>query len=708
MKKFIITLLFSLIVSTEAFADLTFNQEKVVTTQTDQIRGINFKPDGTIMYVTERNGATDNNIGRAANIIQYSLTTPFDISTATETSNTRVEEEDGVNLAFLPHAIEFKPDGTRLFIIANSGTLVYQFDLSTPWDTSTITFSAKYNVTGESQLRTLTFKPDGKRMYVSGKQNHKLKEYILTNAWDITSSNVSVGAVSASLESADNNMRNVQFNSLGTELYVGGNQNNNMNKFTLSSAWDISTISSSFTAYSLSGDHSNMRGFIFAQKFSRLYVTDDIDGGANRVIEYVASCSFTVNCEDASKDTNVVALLEAQVELSKRIIRHNTLPIIHRIEWLRRHKNYDNLNNFQAEISFTNQRLSKLLDNIKPNAKRKKIKSDDDKWFKWNEGKIGVGKTNEKTGSLARNIHTTGFVIGADKKKNKDTMYGYAFQFGTDNVDLKTSSSGIFAKSYSLSMYGTKLRENHIFSDGLIGISRIDLDLEREENTNILEGKRKGEQIFSTLNIGKRINTENLNFNPNIKFDLGYTRLHEFKETNGFGTTTDVLLFKQHEILTGLGTASMIVDKTIKHYKDRIINHSGRLEYVVDFSPDSDANFYYVNDPSTEFSKNIDLDTEHNIRVGYGFDVISITGWSFIGNFERFFTIDNGYINEIYLSAGYTPTESIDYAMSIENNQVVLNYKRAFSGIDVKMSTNYNMLSHIPEYGATINVVSKF
>tara|TARA_Y100000816_G_scaffold200454_1_gene147197 strand:- start:771 stop:911 length:141 start_codon:yes stop_codon:yes gene_type:complete len=46
--------------------------------------------------------------------------------------------------------------------------------------------------------------------------------------------------------------------------------------------------------------------------------------------------------------------------------------------------------------------------------------------------------------------------------------------------------------------------------------------------------------------------------------------------------------------------------------------------------------------------------------------------------------------------------------MSIENNQVVLNYKRAFSGIDVKMSTNYNMLSHIPEYGATINVVSKF
>ena len=132
MKKVIITLFFSLIVATEAFAILTFNQEKVVTTQTDQIRGINFKPDGTIMYLTERNGTTGSDLGRAANIIQYTLTTPFDISTAIEVSNTRVEEVDGVNLAFLPHAIEFKPDGTRLFLIANTGTKVYQFDLSTP------------------------------------------------------------------------------------------------------------------------------------------------------------------------------------------------------------------------------------------------------------------------------------------------------------------------------------------------------------------------------------------------------------------------------------------------------------------------------------------------------------------------------------------------------------------------------------------------
>ena len=44
-------------------------------------------------------------------------------------------------------------------------------------------------------------------------------------------------------------------------------------------------------------------------------------------------------------------------------------------------------------------------------------------------------------------------------------MHGYAFQFGTENIDIIPSRSGIFAKTYSLSMYGTKLIESHYFTD---------------------------------------------------------------------------------------------------------------------------------------------------------------------------------------------------------------------------------------------------
>ena len=73
------------------------------------------------------------------------------------------------------------------------------------------------------------------------------------------------------------------------------------------------------------------------------------------------------------------------------------------------------------------------------------------------------------------------------------------------------------------------------------------------------------------------------------------------------------------------------------------------FEYVLDFSPDSDAEFYYANNTNTRYSLNFDSDeeTEHNIRVGYGFDVSSKTGWSLISNFERFYVLTS-LVNSSY------------------------------------------------------------
>ena len=53
-------------------------------------------------------------------LVQYSLSKPFDISTATRSFT----DGDGTQLACstnmkLPHAIEFKPDGTKMFVATN-------------------------------------------------------------------------------------------------------------------------------------------------------------------------------------------------------------------------------------------------------------------------------------------------------------------------------------------------------------------------------------------------------------------------------------------------------------------------------------------------------------------------------------------------------------------------------------------------------------
>ena len=125
-----------------AFAFLEFKQSKDISLDTTEVRGINFKPDGTIMYISNR----DPNNSNKAQVTQYSLSTPFDINTATKTSQTNLLHKNNVGVLF-PHAIEFKPDGTKMFLTSNnSQTSVYQYKLTTPWNSSTVVFEKRFQI----------------------------------------------------------------------------------------------------------------------------------------------------------------------------------------------------------------------------------------------------------------------------------------------------------------------------------------------------------------------------------------------------------------------------------------------------------------------------------------------------------------------------------------------------------------------------------
>ena len=692
-----------------AFAFLEFKQSKDISSDTTEVRGINFKPDGTIMYITNR----DPNNSNKAQVTQYSLSTPFDISTATKTSQTNLVHK-GNAAVFFPHAIEFKPDGTKMFLASNnSQTSIYQYNLTTPWDSSTVVFEKRFQIgnSTESSLRTLSFKPDGTRMFTGGPNQGKIRAYILANPWDLTSG-VSLEAVSANLKtSSDTNFRNTQFDTTGSIMYIMGNTNNNIHKYTLSTPWDVTTLSSTSTEYDTGSRFSDMRGFIFAASFTKLFVTDD-NSSTNTIFEYSAACAVTITCGDPSNDNDVKAIVEANVELSKLIIQHNTLPIFHRMEWLRRHKNKDNLSNLNAEINFTNKKISKLVGALKSSKKEIDRSYDSDDWFKWSEGRVSLGKNKFKNSS-SRKFSSSGISIGADriKEDDRDTMYGYVFQYGNDNVDIGYKGSKLDTDSYSLALYNTELRDDHIFTDGLIGVSLLDIDQKRVIYENTLKGNRKGQQIFGSFNFGKRFVDEDINLNPAIKLDLGYTRLNSFSEKTILGDSlADALFYEAQNIKSALATIGILLDKTdTDKQEDEIINHHGRLEYIADLSQSSDAEFYYLNSQSTVYNYKADNKSKHNFRIGYGFDITSISGWSYVGNFERFQANGKGYSNEIYLSVGYVPIDEMKFMFDVNNfENTNLSLTNNINGFDLKMSSNYNFLSEVPDYGANIEISNKF
>ena len=706
MKRVFVLVIFLLsLFSSNSFANLQFKQSKDISGDTSRLRGIFIKPDGTRLYVTEDRDTSQQNV------IEYTLTTPFDVTTASNPKKTLLAVTEGglVSVIDNPHAIEFKPDGTEMYIIRSDGSTrvsIEQFRLSTPWDTTTISWSTFLNIkTGcfsSIQQRGLDFKPDGTRVFVASQGNKKVGQYDLTTPWDISTA---TNQVCSSFD--EEQVRNIQLSADGYTLYLGGNEDDDIKRYSLAAPYDITSITLQATTFSVSSQTGTMRGFHFSSNFTKLYVTGDT---LDTIYEYDVDCAGTITCLDASTNDDVKAIIEANVESAKRLIRNNTLPIFHRTEWLRRHKNKDNLTNLNAELDFTNKKIAKLVNTLETFKKEKDITYNSDDWFQWSEGRVSFGKKDANNAS-SRDIHSHGISIGADKikKDNRDVMYGYVFQYGNENIGIGSRGTNLDTDSYSLALYGTKIGENDYFTDGIIGLNLLDIDHKRVINGNTLKGVRDGQQIFSSINFGKRLHEEEINFNPGIKLDLGYTRLEAFREKTTLGNNlSDSLIYRDQNIKTALATIGVLFDTTEKE-EEKIINHHGRLEYVGDLSPSSKAEFYYVNSQSTIYEYKANNKSKHNYRIGYGFDITTINGWSIVTNLERFGASGKGYYNELYLSVGYVPIDEMKFSFEIDNSdKTKLEFANKINEYDLKINSNYNLFSNTTDHSTNIYISNNF
>ena len=144
-------------------------------------------------------------------------------------------------------------------------------------------------------------------------------------------------------------------------------------------------------------------------------------------------------------------------------------------------------------------------------------------------------------------------------------MYGYVFQYGNDNIDIGGQGTGLDTDSYSLALYGTKIGEDDFFTDGIIGLSLLDTDHTRVTYGNTLKGNREGQQIYGSVNFGKRLHDREINLNPGIKLDFGYTKLKAFREKTTLGNSlSDALIFKEQNIKNAMATIGVLFDKEKK------------------------------------------------------------------------------------------------------------------------------------------------
>lgn len=201
-------------ISSTSYTGVSFS----VAAQTTNPSGMVFSPDGTKMFISESGDS----------ILQYSLSVPFLISTASY---------DSVSFSVVaqinnPRGMAFNLDGTKLLVASETPDEIFEYSLTTGYDLSTVTYSGNsFSVTTEDTAAyDVAFNSDGTKMFVAGSATRSVHQYSLTTGFDLTTA--VYDSVSFSARAYVNALFSLTFNGDGSKIYLLNPNGDNVFQFT--------------------------------------------------------------------------------------------------------------------------------------------------------------------------------------------------------------------------------------------------------------------------------------------------------------------------------------------------------------------------------------------------------------------------------------------------------------------------------------------
>jgi len=212
--------------SSPDISDLIYSNNNFdLSTESTNPFQLKLKPDGTKLYIFDKISFI---------IYQYSLSTPWNITTASYDSKFKTVNTQDTE----PRDFWIKPDGTKIYILGGTNHAIYQYTLTTPWDISTYTYDSKSKVS-ETNLRFIYLTPDGTKLWVGCDNNKGIYQHILSTPWDISTAGVSSNAITFGTKL--NAPNSLMVSSDGKSIYPNGLVNKKMFEWNLSTAYDLST-----------------------------------------------------------------------------------------------------------------------------------------------------------------------------------------------------------------------------------------------------------------------------------------------------------------------------------------------------------------------------------------------------------------------------------------------------------------------------------
>lgn len=211
-----------------------------------------------------------NNDQDASLLVEYDLTTPWDVTTATPSGNSL--ELNQVSGRYI-HGLCATDGGLLLYATQQAANKYWKIQLQEPFSLAgAVTSLHTLPSNGETTafMYDIYFKDDGLSAYVISDFNQRVYQYTLSTAHDLTTSTYAGKKVQ--LPTDKGGQHALEFNSNGTYMYTIATFGETLLLYELATPWDVSTASPTGDEISLSAVIGEMHGFAFSSRATDLYV----------------------------------------------------------------------------------------------------------------------------------------------------------------------------------------------------------------------------------------------------------------------------------------------------------------------------------------------------------------------------------------------------------------------------------------------------
>lgn len=241
-------------------------------------QGFAFNSDGTKMYA----------IGLVSNtVFQYSLSSPFDLSTASYDSVSLLVSGQDTSC----RSLAFSGDGTKMYVLGTNLDIVHQYTLATGFDLSTASYdSVSFDVSGQApESQSVTISPDGTKMHVVGPTSDSVHQYTLSTGFDLSTASYDT---SFSVAAQESEPYGLGFSADGTSMFiVGRDAGDRIRQYTLTTAFDISTASYASIAFYMYPPITRGVDVQFSADGKKMFL---LDSSNDTIHQFTVSVSGTV------------------------------------------------------------------------------------------------------------------------------------------------------------------------------------------------------------------------------------------------------------------------------------------------------------------------------------------------------------------------------------------------------------------------------